>query len=499
MESENEEILTGFPNYISYNSTKTIIEQMEKCICKIKLGKDKQGTGFFCLIPDGDQPSTVFITANHIINEELLNDENGRIRILIEEENETRIINLNNRKKYTSPEDKYDITIIEIKEEDNIKNYLELDDDIKNDLINNNNRNQHYVDKTLYIIQYPKGNLSVSYGILSGIYEDKKYNFVHKCSTLGGASGSPILDEISHKVIGVHIKGGGNKEYNIGSFLNDAIKEFKQLNIIKKVDKNDEIINIDETVQKQLLKDFNKKYNMTIKKNCNSIDLSTKQIGNEGLENICKIEFNELKYLYLFKNNISDIKPLENARFQNLEVLGVSFNSISDISILKKVNFINLKELNLGNNNISDISVLKNVNFDKLEKLYLDNNKISDIDVLDQTNFEKLKELKLNNNNISNINILENVEFPKLKKLNLEGNKIKDIDILEKVDFKELNNLNLFNNHISDISVFNKAKFDKLKTLNVNSNPLDKVKNMVIIAKLKMKKGLIFIANFKDK
>ena len=51
--SENvvkEDIISGYPNVISYESTKKIIEQMEKNIFKIKIGK-KQGTGYFCKIP----------------------------------------------------------------------------------------------------------------------------------------------------------------------------------------------------------------------------------------------------------------------------------------------------------------------------------------------------------------------------------------------------------------------------------------------------------------
>ena len=80
----------------------------------------------------------VFITNNHIIN---LKED--KIIIKIKEEKESLIINLNNRIKYTNKE--YDITIIELKEKDNIKNYLELDDNIINDL------NEEYIDKTIYI------------------------------------------------------------------------------------------------------------------------------------------------------------------------------------------------------------------------------------------------------------------------------------------------------------------------------------------------------------
>ena len=40
------------------------------------------------------------------------------------------------------------------------------------------------------------------------------------------------------------------------------------------------------------------------------------------------------------------------------------------------MNFRELKELNLSGNNISDIKVLENVKFEKLEILYLSNKKI---------------------------------------------------------------------------------------------------------------------------
>ena len=176
---ENEEsILTGYPNIISYECTKKIIQQMENNICKIKIGKE-QGTGFFCKIPfpDLNNMLSVFITNNHIINQEILYKDNLMIEINIEEEKDIIKLNLNNRKKYTNEE--YDITIIEIKNEDEINNFLELDDNIIKDIVNNINKNKNYIDETIYIIQYPKGKLSVSYGILDGIYEDKKYNFNH--------------------------------------------------------------------------------------------------------------------------------------------------------------------------------------------------------------------------------------------------------------------------------------------------------------------------------
>ena len=105
----------------------------------------------------------VFITNNHIINNELLYKKDSKIKIdIYDDESDNKEINLNNRMKYTNEE--YDITIIEIKEEDKINNYLELDEIIINNIINNINKNKLYINKTIYIIQYPEGDLSVSYG-----------------------------------------------------------------------------------------------------------------------------------------------------------------------------------------------------------------------------------------------------------------------------------------------------------------------------------------------
>ena len=227
MEGENENFLIGCPNVITYKCTKKIMEQMEKYICKIKIGQN-QGTGFFCKIPFPgiNNMLTVFITNNHIIDQEFLNKEDAIIQFDIKEETDKININLNNRMKYTSEE--YDTTIIEIKEKDNIRNYLELDDIIINDIINKKSKYKEYEDKTIYIIQYPNGELSVSYCVFLKIYENEIYNFNHNCSTQKGSSVSSILT-LNNKVFGIHKK-AGNNYYNNGGFLSFPIKEFIKLN-----------------------------------------------------------------------------------------------------------------------------------------------------------------------------------------------------------------------------------------------------------------------------
>ena len=136
MEAKKESIINNYPNVISYECTKKSLEQMEKTICKIFI-KNIQGTGFFCKIPFPDKNNMipVFITNSHIIDNNSLYNENAIIKIDIKEETIIKEMNLNNRMKYINED--YDITIIEIKEKDNIKNYLELDDIIIDDIINN--------------------------------------------------------------------------------------------------------------------------------------------------------------------------------------------------------------------------------------------------------------------------------------------------------------------------------------------------------------------------
>ena len=71
-------------------------------------------------------------------------------------------INLKDRIKYTN--ELYDITIIELKAKDEITHYLEIDDNIiKGGDI------EGYINENIYVIHYPEGELSVSFGILHSI------------------------------------------------------------------------------------------------------------------------------------------------------------------------------------------------------------------------------------------------------------------------------------------------------------------------------------------
>ena len=352
----------GDINIVSYESSKKIIEQMENCVCKITFD-NSQGTGFFCKIPFPNMNNMlpVLITNSHVIGQNIFYQKNTKISLYIKNAQSIRALNLDNRIKHINKA--YDISIIELKESDGITNFLELDSTILNEILNNNIDNKSildYVDSTIYMLQYPEGKLSVSYGILNSIYEDNQYFFSHKCSSRAGSTGSPILNINNNKVIGMHQSSIKN-HYNKGIFLSFPIKEFIKINFKNYF----------------LLKDFNKNFNLNIKDTkISRLDLRWKKLGNVGFEELCQIEFKELKELILNNNNISDIKPLEKAKFVNLEILDLSQNKISDINIFEKVNFKGLKQLYLCYNDISNIKVLEKVNYGQLETLVLNDNKI---------------------------------------------------------------------------------------------------------------------------
>ena len=422
MEAKKESILTGYPNFIPLECAKKITEQMEKNICKIKIGNE-QGTGFFCKIPFPNKNNMlpVFITNNHIINNELLYKKDEKILVYIEE-TDTKKINLDNRLKYTNEE--YDVTIIEIKDSDSIEDFLELDENLINNIINDRNKNDKYLDETIYIIQYPEGKLSVSYGIIDKIYEDKKYNFIHKSSTKGGSSGSPILNINNNKIIGIHKEGNMNR-FNKGTFLNYPIKEFIKQNI---VDKNS--INIieekidDQKENLRLLILYCKRYGLKIKQNNNILNLNSKNLSNGGLNELCELNLSSIKLLNLRMSSISNIEMFEKVNFENLEILNLNNNEIRDISVLKKLNLKKIKELYFLDNHIIDINALEKVKLESLEILDFGWNEIADINVLGKINLKELKKLSLEHNKISDIKVLGNMNFGKLTELYLEDNNI---------------------------------------------------------------------------
>ena len=219
---KQEKYINTSPEPVSLDGTEKILFQMKNSICKIHKSKGSNATGFFCKIKYFTEQNLlpVLITNNHMLNEDDIADKKN-VFITINNEKENKSIYIDeSRKKYTSS--KFDITIIEIKiKEDNIdiNNFLEIDEIIyKNRLF----VETALINKSIYIIHYPKGkNVKVSYGLFSNIIDN---DVNHLCCTEEGSSGAPIISLETHKVIGIHIGCPNNNfKFNKGKFIKYSI------------------------------------------------------------------------------------------------------------------------------------------------------------------------------------------------------------------------------------------------------------------------------------
>ena len=130
------------------------------------------------------------------------------------------------------------------------------------------------------------------------------------------------------------------KKNNILKVIFEIIKNKRKLNIIK----YNKRLTIKLDITKQdfeiyvNLKEFSNKYNTNIKDiDKRELDLSNRDIENEGLRDLVKFKFANLRVLNLEGNNILDINILEIVNFKKLEELNLGGNEISDINILEKL------------------------------------------------------------------------------------------------------------------------------------------------------------------
>ena len=181
-----EKELANIPKAIPYEVLKILGSKMENQICKIECNDGAHGTGFFCNINyDYNIILKVLMTNNHVLNKDDLligkkinfsiNNDKTYYEIEIDE----------SRKIYTN--EKYDITIIEVKEKDKLDKieFCNIDNQIFKE-----NPNEIFRNMQIYLLHYPKGNkMEYSIGLIKNISEDN-YTIRHLCDSSGGSSGA---------------------------------------------------------------------------------------------------------------------------------------------------------------------------------------------------------------------------------------------------------------------------------------------------------------------
>ena len=149
-------------------------------------------------------------------------------------------------------------------------------------------------------------------------------------------------------------------------------------------DKNKEIENLQkeinslkslDQVRDKYISDFNKKYLTNITKDDTKLNLSNKNLKNEGLKMLTRIDFPNLKELILSNNDISSFKCLHVCNLKNLEILKLDNNRINSIEVLPHLNCLKLKQLILNDNKLCNIESLGNLlDFNDLEIIDIRNN-----------------------------------------------------------------------------------------------------------------------------
>ena len=182
-------IYEDIPMMNPYQIKGIMFSDIEKCVCKI-IRKTKYGSGFFCEVPEKNMK--LLITNNHILNEAFLKEGNKISYMISENENEFFYEIDLEKDRYKLTNNALDFTIIEILNEDNIKNFLKI------------NYEPYAMNDEIFAYRYAGG---VKLGFSFGKFLQKENNILkYDIPAKRDSSGAPLLLVKNSKVIGVHYK-----------------------------------------------------------------------------------------------------------------------------------------------------------------------------------------------------------------------------------------------------------------------------------------------------
>ena len=231
----NYEANIGETIEIEENIKDQLLQKSKKATCKIMELCDNKvinGTAFFAKVKSLNKK--FLFTNNHILNENSI--KSGRT-IKCNYMNRLKIFEIKNRLCFTNI--KLDYTCIEIKDEDEIKDFFEIEEKIESDT--------DYDAEDIAIAQYPKGGtLQIIAGHLITI---EGFNIKHLVNTFKGSSGSPIILLLrDFKILGIHSQFCEESNINLGIYIKNIIEDIKRKHLkleIKEIKNNENEIKFD--------------------------------------------------------------------------------------------------------------------------------------------------------------------------------------------------------------------------------------------------------------
>ena len=476
--NRKEKYTTSSPEPVSLKQTEVIVEQMKSnTICRI----NNKGIGFFVKIPYRSKILPVIITTNQVINTDDIKNKTN-ISLYLGNDKTIKTIKLDNKRlMYTN--EKFDITIIEIKEkEDNLNNkYLELDDEIINyfklnrieKIKNLYNLKNSYYNESIYLLNYHNDKyIYVSYGKFLNMNDTQ---IIYDCIIKDESSGSPILLINNQKLIGIHCNSSKHNKYNKGMLLIYSIIEFSKTknnlliinkkgnNInhnyiigefnIKEDEKNIRIINsYEQFIRENKYYKYEKenKNEKEIKDNCLiMIKNNNKLIPFSYFHKF--IKKGKYTILYIFKNNITKTNYMFskcsslaniNLSYFNADNLTNMSNMFNDCSSLMKINFNNF-----NTNNIINMS-----------RLFYECSSLTNID---------LSNFKTNNAKDMSGMFIRCLSLTNIDLSNFNTNNVRDMSFMF-WGCSSLTNVNLTNFNTTNVKDFNEM-FNYCDKLNKNN------------------------------
>ena len=439
-EINNQKLILNVPPTTAEQLNTISLQIKNNVVFKIFGNNRSVGTGFFCNIRYIEQEIflSVLITNNHILNREDLT--NGQIiKLTFDNDKIIKIITID-ESRITYTNESLDITIIEVVPDiDNIyiNNFLEIDENIFSE-----NTNQIYSQKPIYIMQYPKGEKqSFSLGIVKTIYENE---INHLCSTEPGSSGSPILNLLNFKVIGVHKGSEYGQDINLGIYFKYIIEDFKKIHPILKNKNEKKFVNIIKyTIENDIENYDSDKSEINVFHTNSDINSSTTELYvNEE-----KCEFGLFPSIKVEKG-IYQIKLIINKVITDCNHLFCDCSNIIsiDLSSLDTKQVTNMYGMFIG------CKKLKNINFTNFDTKKVTNMKcmFSGCNNLDEINLSSF-----NTENVENMNsmfydchILEKIIFPSsfsTKNVNIMSQMFLNCKKLKSLDLSSFDFQNVFN------------------------------------------------------
>ena len=196
-------------------------KSFEKIIFTVK-NNGKKGTGFFCKIknPNSSDSLPVLITSSQFYNKEDFYTKK-KIELIIKNSKYTLYVD-DSRKSYIN-DDKYNISLLEIKKED----YLDIDSFLEIESDEGFNSNNLYQNESLGLVSYNKKEKkynAIKFKIKT--INENQYAFKFVSNLNEELIGSPIINITNNKILGIYKNYDKKINLNNGILLKIPINEF---------------------------------------------------------------------------------------------------------------------------------------------------------------------------------------------------------------------------------------------------------------------------------